>query len=263
MDKRETTDEVHLSHSQIQEFVQCPKKYDLHRRLGLEPEFIPSGLLFGSAVHEAIALFHQARLEGREVDADELLTAFSSCWSAEALPIRYGTREGRAGLMRRAQAMLECYLADPHCAGEVLAVEEAFVLDLSPDLPPVVGRIDLVERAADGRLVVTDLKTSKNSKAPSIDQLVLYQEAAKDLDCTGNGRVTARYLVLTKTKEPEVVVYEPEIRPGEIERLCATYLEVWEAIKAGVKHPRTEWWCDSCQWQRYCDAYQPELEPMF
>jgi len=52
----ETKKELHLSHSQISEFTRCPRKYHLHYRLGLPAEFCPSGLLFGSAVHEAIAI---------------------------------------------------------------------------------------------------------------------------------------------------------------------------------------------------------------
>jgi len=263
MDQEQAVEQVHLSYSQVQEFTQCPKRYHLHRRQGLAPEFVPSGLIFGSAIHEAIALFHQARLEGREVDVEELLAAFSNCWSAEQLPVRYSPGSSEAGLMRRAKKMLEYYLANPHCAGEVLAIEEAFSLNLSPDLPPVVGRIDLVERSAEGHLVVTDFKTAKSRQTPSTDQLVLYQEAAKGLDRAGNSQVLTRYVVLLKTKEPEVVVYEPEITPGQIDRLCRTYLDVWEAIEAGVKHPHTSWWCGSCQWQRHCDAYEPDLDSMF
>ena len=61
-----TATEVHISHSQINEFLGCPRRYHLHRRLGLKPAFCPSPLLFGGSVHEALALYHQARLEGRE-----------------------------------------------------------------------------------------------------------------------------------------------------------------------------------------------------
>ena len=37
--------ELHLSHSQVTEFMRCPRKYHLHYRLGLPAEFCPSGLL--------------------------------------------------------------------------------------------------------------------------------------------------------------------------------------------------------------------------
>jgi len=81
--------EVHLSHSQVREFLRCPRKYHLHRRLGLEPEFCPSGLLFGSAMHRALALYHQRRLEGRSASLGDLLGAFNRCVDDESLPVRY------------------------------------------------------------------------------------------------------------------------------------------------------------------------------
>ena len=66
--------ELHLSHSQVTGFMRCPRKYHLHYRLGLPAEFCPSGLVFGSAVHEAIAMYNQKRPEGRDVSLDELCT---------------------------------------------------------------------------------------------------------------------------------------------------------------------------------------------
>jgi ATP-dependent helicase/DNAse subunit B len=57
--------EVHLSYSQVSEFIRCPRRYHLRRRLGLEPDFVPSALVFGSAMHEALARLHMMRLEGK------------------------------------------------------------------------------------------------------------------------------------------------------------------------------------------------------
>ena len=94
--KHGTLKEVHLSHSQVSEFVQCPRKYHIHRRLGLAPEFMPSGLLFGSAIHEALALYHQQRLEGKSATEEQLYRAFIEDWDEEQLPVRYrpGESEG-------------------------------------------------------------------------------------------------------------------------------------------------------------------------
>ena len=85
--------DLHLSHSQVGEFTRCPRKYHLHRRLGLPAAFCPSGLLFGSAVHEALARYHQSRLEGKEAPLEKLLDAYRARWKGERLPVSKGRRD--------------------------------------------------------------------------------------------------------------------------------------------------------------------------
>ena len=146
-----TTDRtVHLSHSQVSEFTRCPRKYHLHYRPGLPAAFCPSGLLFRSVVHEAIARYQQARLEGKEAHLSDLVAACRERWDAEGPPVRAKAGESVGLLMRKAERLLGCYLSNPHSAGEVLAVEEPFTVELCPGVPPVRGVIDLVERTAEG-----------------------------------------------------------------------------------------------------------------
>lgn len=244
--------EVHLSHSQINEFLRCPRKYHLHRRLGLEPEFCPSALLFGSAIHRALALYHQRRLEGRLASLAELMSEFRECVDGEALPVRYRKGQDAKGLKQKARGMLEHYLANTQPAGDVLAVEEGFRLRLFEQLPAIYGRIDLVEQTEDEHLVVTDFKTAKSRRTPDPDQLVLYREAVSKLDYPGK-EVRIRYVVLLKTAEPDIAVYEPKLQPDALDSLAALYQEVWRAIQSGSSYPRTGWWCNGCQWARYCD----------
>ena len=93
-----TKAQTHLSHSQVQEFTQCPRRYHLHVRPGLLPEFMPSGLLLGSALHEALAAYHQGRLEGKELGLDDLCAAFLERWGKEQMPVEYGKGESEESL---------------------------------------------------------------------------------------------------------------------------------------------------------------------
>ena len=133
--KAATSRNTHLSHSQVNEFLKCPRQYHLHRRAGLPPEFCPSGLLFGSAVHEAIAGFHQGRLEGRTVSPDELLAVFRRRWESETLPVRFRPRETAESLTEKAAQMLAFYAGNAEPCGQPLAVEEPFRLTLDPAIP--------------------------------------------------------------------------------------------------------------------------------
>ena len=251
--RQNTPPEVHLSHSQVQEFVQCPRKYHLHRRLKTAPDFMPSALLFGIALHEALALLNQRRLEGKAASLAELHNTFLGQWKAEQLPVKYSRGENENFLKAMARRMIAHYTENPVCSGEVIGVEQPFRIMLSTDLPPVHGRIDLVERYPDGHLVVTDFKTAKARKEPECDQLVLYQEAVRELDDPGRDRISARFVVLLKTVEPAVVVYEPEIVPEDLRKLTTRYEQTWQAIRSGCAFPITGWWCAGCQWQRHCD----------
>jgi hypothetical protein len=214
---------------------------------------MPSGLLFGIAVHEALSLYHQMRLQGEEATPEQLLQGFEKHWGAVQLPVQYGSGETEDGLKTTTRGMLEHYVIESEHSGEVLAVEEPFILRLAPEIPPIHGRIDLVEQAPDGRLVLTDFKTAKSRGEPDPEQLVLYRQAVRDFDLAGKDDVTARYVCLLKTKTPAIAVYEPDIPETALPSLVSRYTEIWQAIESGCSFPIIGWWCKGCQWSKYCD----------
>ncbi len=248
-----TKQRPHLSHTQVGEFLLCPRRYHLHRRLGLEPQFRPSWLQFGISVHEAVAVYHQRRLEGKEAGTEDLLAAYRAAWGSCDLPLRLKDGETAEGLEEKAAGMLAVYLAAPANAGEVVAVEEPFRIRLSGKMPAVEGRIDLVERTEDGSIVLTDFKTAASRSEPDVRQLVLYREALLALDGGGRADIAVRYVVLVKTKTPQVVVYEPEVGEGSIRRLTALYEAAWRDIERGASFPVPGWQCEDCPWQEACD----------
>jgi len=243
----------HLSHSQVSEFIRCPRRYHLHRRLHLQPGFSPSGLLFGSAIHEALSLYHQMRLEGGEAGISLLMRAFDRRWADESFPVKFKPGESRKSLRTKARRMLEFYLRNSATAAEVIAVEEPFQITLCEEIPPVIGRVDLIERASGGELVLTDFKTAASRREPDPGQLVLYREALRLLDYPGNGSMSVRYEVLLKGREPDIIVFEPTITDDDVSRLRSLYQDVWEDIRHGCSFPKTGWWCSDCQWRKHCD----------
>jgi len=251
-----TKKEAHISHSQITEFTRCPRKYHLHYRVGLLAAFCPSGLLFGSAVHEAVALFNQGRLEGKKPSPEELLAAYRACWEKERLPVRLRSRESPASFEATARRLLELCASEQGRSGEVVAVEEPFSIRLSERTPEVKGVIDLVERARDG----TDYKTSSSRSEPEADQLVLYREALLKTGFAAGCVVHARYVLLVKGAEPEIILRNVKIGQSDGERLRRLYEAVWRDIKLGCSFPIPGWWCADCQWQRHCDQAQDQTE---
>lgn len=219
----------------------------------MKPKFCPSGLLFGSAIHEALSVYYQIRLEGKEPGASLLVKVFDRHWAEETLPVRFKSGESRDSLRRKAHRMLEFYVNNAGNVDEVIAVEEPFTMVLCEEVPPIIGRIDLIERAKEGKLILTDFKTASSRREPNRRQLVLYREALRQLDYPGHRSASVRYEVLLKGRDPEIVVFEPQITAGDLRRLRSLYTTVWEDIRRGASCPRCGWWCAGCQWRKYCD----------
>ena len=165
----------------------------------------------------------------------------------------YGKDHDAESLREKAQGMIAAYLEDPPIAGRPLAVEESINTCLRDDLPPLLGRIDLLERAEDGGLVLTDFKTASSRRSKDPSQLVLYREALRLLGYPGAGEAEVRYVVLLKTKEPDVDVQVPQLHGGELKRLLGLYRAAWHSIQQGAAHPVPGWWCRDCQWKHRCD----------
>lgn len=242
----------HISYSQINEFLMCPKKYHLHRRLKLPPDFMPSSLAFGIAMHEAIALFHQKRLAGFRAGEEEILATFQKHWDSQKLPIKYKKNEGEDVLREKARGMLGKYLESPHVCGTPLAVEEKVHAVLRDDLPPILGRIDLLEKTEDGGQILTDFKTASSRRAQDEGQLLLYREALRMAGYTGADTIQLRCVVLLKTKEPDIDIQTFDADDGKLKKLMSLYRETWDAIQNGVSHPTPGWQCSSCQWAHLC-----------
>ncbi len=243
----------HISHSQINEFLRCPRKYHLHRRLRIQPAFTPSALVFGGAIHEALSMYHQARLEGRELGLEEMMQAYDERWAEVDETVKYKKEADQDSLRKKAERMLEVYLKEPSLAGTPVAVEEKVNTCLRDDLPPLWGRLDLLEETEDGKLVLTDFKTASSRRSKDPSQLVLYREALRILGYPGAEEARLRYVVLLKTKEADIDVQEPDLDGDELQKLIGLYRAAWHSIQNGTSHPVTGWWCSGCQWRHKCD----------
>ena len=273
--------DVHLSHSQCRTYSDCSLQWYLSRRH--PPESVSSSLVFGSSFHAALDAYFQARLEGRAATLDDLLAAFSTHWADELagrhsrtptkapLPVKYSAKdESEENLRALAGRMLSAFLEHPRGRmTEVIAIEEEFRIDLDADLPPLIGRIDLieVETGPDGnrRLCLTDFKTaSKKQTLDDIgsDQMRVYGRAAVGLGLMNAFQLplVLRYLVITKTKTPEVQVLEVEDSPRDWTRLTEKIRQVWRGMQAGVVYPSSSWRCSGCGHTRLCGQW-PGLEP--
>jgi RecB family exonuclease len=175
---RDPAQPVPVSPSDVEKIMKCPLKWVLERHGGDDGAVLPS--VTGSLVH---ALVQATAAGATEPEVD---LALRRAWSAvDAGAPWFGRRE-----LDRVRGMLTAFrtwLEESRRGGLAeVDVERGLELALAggADGPDVVlrGRVDRLERDADGRPVIVDVKTGKTAvsreDAEAHPQLAVYQLAA-------------------------------------------------------------------------------------
>jgi putative RecB family exonuclease len=255
-------EERHLSYSQINSYMTCPLKYRFSYIEGLVPDFTPSALRFGRAIHSGIQAFLQSSLEADCLRADQLVDIYHEEWRGlDGPPVRYSKRESEESLFNTARQIFTVFTEQHDPAIEVIAVEESFTLDLAAlsedcprDMPPLIGYVDAILK--NGSTVLVDYKTS--SRKPNGDvnamQLVAYSLAASDLGYDPN-EIQYRYEYLLKTAKPELVRCPVVIEDNDRRRFLKTTMTVWKGIQSSTFYPNPSYLCSSCGFQRHCNEW--------
>lgn len=161
---------VTLSPSTLQMLTDCPLRWLAERHGGSGPRGLPSTL--GSVVHALVAGPGSAEQLSAELERHWAALPFESPWYA-------------ANELDRHRDMLAAFAAwRSSTRHELTEVGTEVVLDGTvADGVRVSGRIDRLERDAEGRLVVVDLKTARSpvtkDDAQNHAQLALYQLAVR------------------------------------------------------------------------------------
>ena len=252
----------YLSWSAVSTFRQCPLKYRFKYLENLPEESVSSALVFGSGIHSAVEQHFQAILSGEEQpDVERLMFAYRSAWLPhDPDSIHFGSSETQASLDALASKMLTAFLASPTASvrGRVLGVEEEIRGILVESVPDLYGRVDLLTEDSDS-LVITDVKTSRGKWSAeqvedSGEQLLLYSHLASEI--SPGKKIATRFLVLTKTREPQVEEHVREVEPAAVKRTLAGVERVWRAISAGNFYPAPSTMsCASCGYRAACRAW--------
>jgi putative RecB family exonuclease len=252
----------YLSWSALSTFRTCPLKYRFRYVDGLPEESVSSALVFGTGIHSAVEQHFQALLSGDpKPDLDALMFAYRSAWLPhDPDAIQFGSSETRASLDALAARMLTAFLSSPAASvqGRVLGVEEEIRGMLVAGMPDLYGRVDLLTEDDDS-LVVTDIKTSRGKWSAeqvedSNEQLLLYSHLASEI--SPGKRIATRFLVLTKTREPQIEEHIREVTPAAVKRTLAGVELVWRAIEGGQFYPAPSTMaCASCGYRAVCRAW--------
>lgn len=254
--------EPHLSATGISSYVECGLAYRFSRIDKLKPEFIPDSMSFGSTIHETLAGFHQERMIGKILTADELKERFEHHWTNRAWEneeIRYKPGNSFEILLAEGERLIETYHDNFNDHDlTVLAIEEPFKVTIEGLPVAIVGVLDLVEEDQHGSIIINDFKTSAKSYTEDDVsrnfQLTLYHLALKTGEYSERN-IILRIDCLVKTKTPQFKRYYTIRNKTDQLKAVKKISEVWKGISKGIFIPHDGWKCKDCMYHNACEDW--------
>jgi putative RecB family exonuclease len=251
-----------FSHSRIETFETCPKKYEFTYLLKVPRG--PAGVeaFLGSRVHEALEWLYGEVRACRPPCADELVARFGQLWEGEWSDDVRIVREGRTAGDYRAigDRALRAYHARyaPFDRDTTIGLETRIDLRLDED-HDIVGYVDRIARVSDGAWEIHDYKTgttpATQEQADNDRQLALYEIAVREMypdaqDVTLVWHYLACDLEVRSTRTPQQLA---ELREHVLHKV--------REIEAQASFPaRTSSLCDWCDYQALCPAWRHLFE---
>jgi CRISPR/Cas system-associated exonuclease Cas4 (RecB family) len=261
-------DRPHWSYSALAQYLRCPRQYYFERVLCLPRRSCSAGQALGTAVHAALAAYHEGLRCARPLSPDRIQKALLESWCdrEQQEPIAFRDGENREGLLSLGIGLLEAYLKGPPPAN-ILAVEHQLIVPLYDGHgdyleKPLVAVLDLILRDQVGPRVV-DFKTAGRSISVSEANISLqatcYIHAAR---AAYGAPVSFEFAALLKTKMIRVQRVETSRTEVDSGRLGDLVVSVERAIAAEAFHPiESPLNCTSCPFRRPCREWSLEQAP--
>lgn len=253
----------YISYSAVRTFQGCPLRYQFRYLDGLPEECVSSSLVFGSAIHSAVEYFYQQQLAGEDApDLDTLLDLYQQSWRDRPEgQVQFGKTETADSLHQLADRMLAAFLESDltQPEGRIIGVEEELRGELTPNLPDLLGRVDLIFETDDA-VVIRDFKTSRSAwndhqAEDQSDQLVLYADLVRR--SIPGKQLKLQFSVITKAKNPKVQLLEAAFDEAKLDRTKQVVENVWSAIESGHFYPApSPLQCPGCGFRNQCAAWR-------
>ena len=240
-----------LSASAVDSYERCPLQFKLERdwRMARKPV---AAMQYGAAMHRVLRTFYDSVRLGRPKSDEELITLFRQDLADAKIHELYQHELYE----EQGVEQLKDFLAAARTVErpEVLHTEEWFEMKVGGTV--VTGRIDRIDRAPNGGVVIVDYKTGKARDQKDADeslQLSLYAVAAREkwgyeVDSLVFYNLEENVPVFTRRCEAQLT--------GARDRVMAAAA----AIAAGDFRPNPGFHCAFCAYRSVCPAHE-ELIP--
>ncbi|MDQ3879870.1 MAG: PD-(D/E)XK nuclease family protein, partial [Chloroflexota bacterium] len=143
-----------LSYHQVGDYLECPARYRFAHVIRI-PTPPSHALVYGKALHAAVQAFHRRQMGGGRMTLEDLLAAFDDNWESVGFLTRAHEDARRAAGREALARFWREQQLDP---ARPAAIEQEFAFQFGVDR--VRGRYDRVDRDDDGRVTITDYKSS-------------------------------------------------------------------------------------------------------
>jgi DNA helicase II / ATP-dependent DNA helicase PcrA len=241
-----------LSASSIQHYETCPLQFKLEREWRIPAE-ASGALQYGGCMHRVLLTYCDSVRWERALSETELIDRFRM----EIANAGFSDHYQRELYEQRGITELRAFVAaSTQAKPEVLHTEERFSVKIGPTM--LVGRIDRIDRAADGAVVITDYKTGRPRSQEDADdslQLSLYALAARETWGYRSERLVFHNLdgnSVVSTQRSDIQLDEARLH---VEDIAAQ-------IADGKFEPKTGFHCTWCSYRNLCPKTEkriPEL----
>lgn len=241
----------YLSYSRIQAFDICPLHYKLRYILNIPTPPQPA-LSFGTSVHAALKEFYSKALQGEVVGVKDIPQILESVWITEG----YTGQSHREAAFTGAQHLLTTYI-EKNFTTKALPLVLEFPFQFHIGNLKIGGRMDRVDKHADGSIEIIDYKTGRNALIEKTIknnvQLAIYALAAQCLpNILVNGKLPPITISLHFLESGEKVstIVSLDAMQKASDKLIAKAKEIEESDFACSKSI----FCEDCEYVMLCQA---------
>ncbi len=238
---------LEISPTAMSALESCPQKYLFYYGWGLRGG-PAAAMSFGSVMHNTIKYFIGELKSGRTLPFDDVARRFELEWTSAGFEDDYQEQEYKKDGLAQLRAFHATTLAAPPV---VIAQEKKFDLPLENNVV-LTGRIDQVNRLAEGQEEIVDYKTGKPrdaEKARKDVQLSAYALAAREYFDWNPSRLTFHYL---QTNESVSTTRDDK----QLKKLHAEIQEAAADIRAGEFQAKPGFACKFCDYISVCPAQE-------
>jgi putative RecB family exonuclease len=264
--------ELHISHNQIFNYLNCSLKYKFHYIEGRPMERISIALPFGSAIHSAIEMFYRTlKIKGQREQISAIIQRFETCLELDLdntkVPIIYKKETpDRKATIEMGRGLLKAFYESNTILPEnIVDVELPLSARLYTDEGKptdflLVGIIDLLLMDENREVVVIDNKTASKPLAQSTadddNQMTAYAYLlASNKYVFPTANVKCRFDVLRKLKTPTFEQVGTVRTADQRRRFAKIASSVLNAIDAGIYIPQSSWMCVDCGFSSPCKRW--------
>jgi DNA helicase-2/ATP-dependent DNA helicase PcrA len=239
-----------LSASAVQSYETCPLQFKFEREWKLSRE-VQAAMQYGATMHRVLRTYYDSVGLGRVKTNDEVFQLFRDDLATTGIQDDYQ----RDLYLKKGLQQLQDFLAGTRSTPppDVLHTEEWFDVEIAGT--KVIGRIDRMDRAADGTVNIVDYKTGKAQSQEDADeslQLSIYAMAAHE---KWGYRVGA---LVFHNLEGNVPVFSKRAE-FQLAEARDRVLAVARGIAEGNFEAKLDYHCNFCAFRGLCPAREKRV----